>query len=366
MKQEFYYPSGDGQTKIHGIVWRPETDVKAVLQICHGMVEYIDRYNDFAQYLAERGVCVVGHDHLGHGESVQSEEYLGFFHESHGNKYVITDIHRLRRMTEKDYAGVPYFMMGHSMGSFLLRQYLTMRAEGLAGAIIMGTGYMPHGLLAAGQMVCRTIAAVKGWQYRSEFMNQLGMGGYNKQFEPSESTKDWITSDEEMRKKYPGVLVVTNFRYSHADRIMKDWRDFFEIRNGTDGVIFAIDEIHSEYSSASWKDFPESLLSEISMQRKQRIKIVATAQVFARVAKPIREQSFSVVCCDSYLGRFTRNREYDAAEYCTADTPYQVRKKCRPISRRSFVQSDELRACYDTWEKVERLKRTEFLPRAER
>ena len=88
------------------------------------------------------------------------------------------------------------------MGSFLLRQYLTMRAEGLAGAIIMGTGYMPHGLLAAGQMVCRTIAAVKGWQYRSEFMNQLGMGGYNKQFEPSESTKDWITSDEEMRKKY--------------------------------------------------------------------------------------------------------------------------------------------------------------------
>lgn len=202
MKQEFYYPSSDGQTKIHGIIWRPEKQAKAVLQICHGMVEYIDRYNDFAQYLAERGVCVVGHDHLGHGRSVQSEEHLGFFHESHGNQYVITDIHKLRRMTEQDYAGVPYFMMGHSMGSFLLRQYLTMRAEGLAGAIIMGTGYMPYGLLAAGQMVCRSIAAVKGWQYRSEFVNQLGMGGYNKQFEPSESTKDWITSDEEMRKKY--------------------------------------------------------------------------------------------------------------------------------------------------------------------
>lgn len=202
MKQEFYYPSSDGQTKIHGIIWRPEKHAKAVLQICHGMVEYIDRYNDFAQYLAERGVCVVGHDHLGHGKSVQSEEHLGFFHESHGNKYVITDIHKLRRMTEQDYAGVPYFMMGHSMGSFLLRQYLTMRAEGLAGAIIMGTGYMPYGLLAAGQMVCRSIAAVKGWKYRSEFVNQLGMGGYNKQFEPSESTKDWITSDEEMRRKY--------------------------------------------------------------------------------------------------------------------------------------------------------------------
>lgn len=202
MKQEFYFPSSDGQTRIHGIIWRPETEVKAVLQICHGMVEYIDRYDGFASYLAERGVCVTGHDHLGHGKSVQSEEHLGFFHETHGNQYVITDIHKLRRMTEKEYAGIPYFMMGHSMGSFLLRQYLTMRAEGLAGAIIMGTGSMPYGLLKAGQTVCRVIAAAKGWKHRSDFVNRLGMGGYNKQFEPSESTKDWITSDDEMRKKY--------------------------------------------------------------------------------------------------------------------------------------------------------------------
>ena len=152
MKQEFYYPSGDEQTKIHGIVWRPETDVKAVLQICHGMVEYIDRYNDFAQYLAERGVCVVGHDHLGHGKSVQSEEHLGFFHESHGNKYVITDIHRLRRMTEKDYAGVPYFMMGHSMGSFLLRQYSSVSYDESGGTC--GSNYYGDGLYASWASRC--------------------------------------------------------------------------------------------------------------------------------------------------------------------------------------------------------------------
>lgn len=202
MKREFYYPSSDGVTQIHAIEWKPEGEVKAVLQICHGMVEYIDRYDGFAKYLADRGFCVVGHDHLGHGKSVQSEDYLGFFHETSGNKYVITDIHRLRRATAKKYEEVPYFMMGHSMGSFLLRQYLTLRAEGLAGAIIMGTGYMPYGLLAVGQIVCKAIAAVKGWNYRSEFVNRLGMGGYNKQFEPSDSTKDWITSDEEMRKAY--------------------------------------------------------------------------------------------------------------------------------------------------------------------
>lgn len=202
MKQEFYFPSRDGVTRIHAIEWKPEGSVKAILQICHGMVEYIDRYDGFAKYLSDRGFYVVGHDHLGHGYSVQSEDYLGFFHETDGNKYVIADIHRLRKITQQKYPEVPYFMMGHSMGSFLLRQYLTMRAEGLAGAIIMGTGYMPYGLLAAGQTLCRTIAAAKGWNYRSELVNHLGMGGYNKQFEPSDSTKDWITSDEKMRKAY--------------------------------------------------------------------------------------------------------------------------------------------------------------------
>ena len=115
---------------------------------------------------------------------------------------MISDIHRLRKMTEKEYPGVPYFMMGHSMGSFLLRQYLTMRAEGLAGAIVMGTGDMPYALLKAGQAVCKSISLTKGWHHRSHLVNQLGMGGYNRQFEPSDSTKDWITSDDSKRKEY--------------------------------------------------------------------------------------------------------------------------------------------------------------------
>lgn len=201
MKQEFYYGSKDGKTKIHAITWIPEGEVKAVLQICHGMVEYIDRYDGFASYLADRGICVVGHDHLGHGKSITEEACLGHFDPKNGNKYVISDIHSLRLQTEKKYPGVPYFMLGHSMGSFLLRQYLTMKSKGLAGAIIMATGYMPYPILAAGQVVCKVIGTVKGWNYHSEFVNKFGMGGYNKQFEPSESMKDWITSDDEMRAK---------------------------------------------------------------------------------------------------------------------------------------------------------------------
>lgn len=169
-----------------------------------------------------------------------------------------------------------------------------------------------------------------------------------------------------MRKKYPHVKIITNFNYAYADKRMKDWRDFMEIRNGEDGVIFAIDEIHSEYSAASWKDFPEALLSEISMQRKQRVKIVATSQVFCRVAKPIREQAFSVMVCRTYFGRLTFFKEYDAAEYSTSDTPYKVKKSVKPIWKSVFVQSNALRRSFDTYEKIERMKKLDFIPRGER
>lgn len=202
MKKEFTYPSRDGVTQIHGIMWMPEGEVKAVLQICHGMVEYIDRYDEFARFLTEQGYCVVGHDHLGHGKSIQSEEYYGYFHETKGNQYVIGDIHRLRLMAMKKYPEVPYFMLGHSMGSYLLRQYLTMYGNGLNGAIIMGTGYMGPVILGAGKCLCRAIAAVKGWKYHSALMNNIGFGGFNRKFEPCDSPNTWVTSDETIRSKY--------------------------------------------------------------------------------------------------------------------------------------------------------------------
>lgn len=172
---------------------------------------------------------------------------------------------------------------------------------------------------------------------------------------------------EEMKERYPNCLIISNFAYYRADRFMNDWRDILTIRNGTSGVIFAIDEIHSEYTSTKWADVPEDLLSEISQQRKQRVKIIASAQFFTRVAKPLREQAVTVVSCNTFLGRLTTNREYDALEYaCMIDNPLIVTKKVKPLRKFSFVQSDFLRQCYDTYAKVERMRKTGFLPRSER
>ena len=106
MKHEFYYTSRDSVTKIHAIEWLPDREIKGVLQICHGMVEYIDRYDEFAEFMSEHGYYVVGHDHLGHGKSIQTEIDLGYFDERKGNQYVIGDIYQLQEMTRKKKIGV--------------------------------------------------------------------------------------------------------------------------------------------------------------------------------------------------------------------------------------------------------------------
>ena len=203
MRDEFYFPSKDGNTEIHTIEWKPEGEVRAVLQICHGMVEYIKRYDELAQFLCEKGYYVVGNDHLGHGKSIQSKSEYGFFEKKYGNACVLGDIHTLRRRTSKKYPDVPYFMLGHSMGSSLLRQYIQMYGNGLAGAVLMGvvTDHSRASLLFV-KRLCRLMAAIRGWHYRSRMVDELVIGSYNKKFRPAATRADWITSDREQLEAY--------------------------------------------------------------------------------------------------------------------------------------------------------------------
>ena len=221
MKKEFYFPSKDGITQIHALEWIPENAPKAILQIAHGMVEHIERYSDFAAYLAENGIYVTGHSHLGHGKSMIGKEKMGYFASPNGNECVIEDIHSLRKLTQEKYPGVPYFLMGHSMGSFLTRQYLGMYADGLSGAIIMGTGEQPDAILAGGKLVCKMIAAFKGWEHRSDFVNSLVIGGFEK-----EMGKGWLSRNEENVKTYAkdplsGFVFTLNAFYHMFDGMSK-------------------------------------------------------------------------------------------------------------------------------------------------
>ena len=173
----------------------PEGKIIAVLQIAHGMVEFIDRYENFAAFLASKGILVVGNDHIGHGGSVKSEEDWGYFGEN-GNRILLDDMHELTRLTKEKYPNLPYFLLGHSMGSFYARQYLGEFGNELDGAIIMGTGLEPLFVVKGGMFLCKLIALFKGWRYRSNFVNQVAFGSYGKKFEPLRTRADWLSKDE--------------------------------------------------------------------------------------------------------------------------------------------------------------------------
>lgn len=173
---------------------------------------------------------------------------------------------------------------------------------------------------------------------------------------------------DRMKELYPDCIVVTNFNYIKQDMPFTSWRQFTEVRNGLNGVIFAIDELQNEYNSNNWKDFPEDLLSVVTMQRKQRIKIIATSQVFTRVVKQLREQCYEVVECKTFLGRWTRQKCYDADDYnYIIDNPTPERRfKTRKKWKYSFIQNNIVRKLFDSYAVVESIKQKEFIERSER
>lgn len=201
-KEEFYYDSTSKTTKIHAVRYIPDGEIKAILQIAHGMVEYIERYEAFALYLTSQGFLVTGNDHLGHGKSVNSKEEWGYFAKDDGNRAVLYDIYELTTITKEKYPNVPYFLLGHSMGSFYARQYLCEFGKELDGAVIMGTGCQPLALVQFGRLLTKSISLFKGWYYRCSFVNNIAFGSYNKHFEPARTTKDWLSKDTAIVDKY--------------------------------------------------------------------------------------------------------------------------------------------------------------------
>lgn len=200
-EQEFHFPSTDGSHACYAHVWRPEGAPRGVVQIVHGVAEYIQRYAPFACWLAERGFLVVGEDHLGHGKTA-SDGLLGYFGPTDGWNTVVRDIRQLRELTGAQNPGLPYFMLGHSMGSFLTRTYLINWPDTLTGAILSGTGQEPAATVTMGRAVCSLLCALRGPDSHSDFVYNLSLGAYNKQFRPNRTSADWICRDERVVDAY--------------------------------------------------------------------------------------------------------------------------------------------------------------------
>ncbi|MFR2855586.1 alpha/beta fold hydrolase [Hungatella sp.] len=200
-RREFRVPSSDGKSGLHTVLWEPDGEVRQLLLISHGMTEHILRYDPFARFLAEQGIAVIGHDHLGHGGTVQNGR-SGYFADKAGHVCVIRDLHRTASRICVMYPGRPLYMLGHSMGSFFLRRYLTLYGEELAGAIIMGTGDQAMPIVIAGKLIAASIGLIRGKEYQSKWMHQLVLGNYNRSFMPSRTDNDWLSKNCESVDQY--------------------------------------------------------------------------------------------------------------------------------------------------------------------
>ncbi|MCR5669593.1 MAG: lysophospholipase [Butyrivibrio sp.] len=201
-KEELTYKSRDRQTMLHAIRWIPEGQPVAILQIIHGMQEYIDRYDEFANFLAERGIIVIGNDHLGHGGSVGEKGTYGYFCKNDPATVLVRDAHRLKKMTQEDYPGVPCFILGHSFGSFVAREYITRYGTGIKGAIIQGTAYMPNGAVRSMRTLVNVLQVIMGEKYRSSMINNKAFKGYLKKIENPRTKFDWLSHNEQSVDKY--------------------------------------------------------------------------------------------------------------------------------------------------------------------
>lgn len=197
--ENFRIPSSNEADDINGYIWMPGSEPVASLQIVHGMTEHILRYSDFASYLNTLGIAVYGHDHIGHGGT--SEE-KGFFAEKDGDEKLVEDVHRVNARMKDDLPGIPHFIMGHSMGSFVTRRFLTLHGANVDGAVIMGTGNQPAYQIRLGRFLAQRYVSKNGPHYRSEFLNDMVMGTYDKKFDSPDLPNKWLCSDPESLKAY--------------------------------------------------------------------------------------------------------------------------------------------------------------------
>lgn len=215
--------STDSKNNLNVIIWETEKEPIGVLQIVHGMAEYIDRYDNFAKYMTEHGFNVIGHDHLGHGHSVSDERDYGFFAEENGDKIIIEDMHSVTQYAREKWEELPNFILGHSMGSFCLRQYLTKYSNDVFGAIIMGTGWIPSTAALLGKTIATNTCKSKGSHTVNPLLIKLTLEPYNKPFAPARTNCDWLSKDEKQ------VDLYVNDKLCGFDFTAGAYKDFFTV-----------------------------------------------------------------------------------------------------------------------------------------
>jgi alpha-beta hydrolase superfamily lysophospholipase len=241
LKKDFYYPSSSKEHSIYARSWMSDNskDIKAVLQIAHGMAEHSDRYDDFAHYMASQGFAVYANDHAGHGNSLNKDKDLGYFSENDGRYHLVEDMYTLTKIAKEQNNKVPYFLLGHSMGSFLSRSYAVKHGNELSAAIFMGTGG-PNTLIDVAIILSKRLMSIRGEKAQGRIMDRLAFGNFNKEIKNPQTSFDWLSTNKEN---------VKNFLNDKLSGFMFTYSAFYQLFS-----------LIKEVTNKSWgKEFPVKL-----------------------------------------------------------------------------------------------------------
>lgn len=204
--EHLHYPSAGGIHTVHACLWSPRTQPRGVIQIIHGMEEYAARYAPFAETAAAHGFLVCAEDHLGHGETAHTPDggpEFGHFPQN-GKNLILQDIAALTEHAAARAPDKPYFLLGHSMGSFFCRVVLARSRRPFAGAVIMGTGYKNKAVLTAAAALTGCTGIIRGWKHKSPVLQRLVFGSYNRKFGGRPGGLEWLSADAANVQAYAG------------------------------------------------------------------------------------------------------------------------------------------------------------------
>jgi len=203
MKASTFKLDSTNGCQVHVNVWLPDedTEMKGIVQIAHGMTETSDRYERFAVKLTAAGYAVYANDHLGHGQTAESESKLGHL-DKDDMMNMVRDMERLSCYARQQHPDAPLILFGHSMGSFLAQMYLSLYGNQLDGVVLCGSNGPQGPELLAGIALSRAIADIKGWTHRSAIITHMAFGGFNRRFKPHKTDYDWLSRDEAEVQKY--------------------------------------------------------------------------------------------------------------------------------------------------------------------
>ena len=184
--------------------WLPDEDkeVRAAVQIVHGMAEHAGRYGEFADFLADNGFAVYADDHRGHGKTAGSLENIGFFAEENGWNLVVNDEIELTRIIRQENPGIPVFLLGHSMGTFIIRDYIFTQSDSVDGVILSGTSCDPGVMANLGKMIAKWQIKQNGFKAKSPLLDKLSFGKFNSYFKPNRTPFDWLSTNDENVDRY--------------------------------------------------------------------------------------------------------------------------------------------------------------------